>query len=232
MGAWRGPEFRSTRAGVACRPCPDSTPESLAALSLGQRDARLLTLREWTFGSQLHCRVSCPICSERLEFSFNAADIKMRGETELVESVSLNVAEHEVRFRLPNSVDLLALPNQIEPSAGRSFLLERCLLAASYNGEEKSASQLPAEILDSVAKRMAEIDPQADVELALACPACDHHWLASFDIAGFFWNEINAWAFRALHEVHELASAYGWSEPEVLSISPWRRQFYLNMLGS
>ena len=33
--------------------CPGILPDALAELSIGQRDARLLTLREWTFGPQL-----------------------------------------------------------------------------------------------------------------------------------------------------------------------------------
>ena len=39
-----------------------------------------------------------------------------------------------------------------------------------------------------------------------------------------------AWAVRLLGEVHELASAYGWREHDVLALSPWRRQAYLQMV--
>jgi hypothetical protein len=74
---------------------------------------------------------------------------------------------------------------------------------------------------------MAEVDPQADVQLAMACPACSHEWQLTFDILSFFWNEINAWASRILDEVHTLASAYGWREADILALSPHRRQLYL-----
>jgi hypothetical protein len=33
-----------------------------------------------------------------------------------------------------------------------------------------------------------------------------------------------------LGDVHELARAYGWSEPEVLALSPWRRAAYLALV--
>ncbi len=52
----------------------------------------------------------------------------------------------------------------------------------------------------------------------------------AFDIVSFLWNELNAWAIRTLREVHILASAYGWSETDILAMSPWRRQFYLEVL--
>jgi hypothetical protein len=84
----------------------------------------------------------------------------------------------------------------------------------------------------AVAERMAQADPQAEVQLALTCPACQHEWLATFDILSFFWIEINAWALRLLQEVHRLASAYGWRETDILGLSSWRRQFYLEMIGS
>jgi hypothetical protein len=78
---------------------------------------------------------------------------------------------------------------------------------------------------------MAEIDPQADIQIALTCPACLHQWSAAFDIASHLWIEVNSWAMRILDEVHRLASAYGWSEADILELSPMRRQLYLGMIG-
>jgi len=72
-------------------------------------------------------------------------------------------------------------------------------------------------------------DPQADLQLAMVCPQCAHRWTTTFDIASFFWTELNAWALRLLREVHTLASVYGWSEAEILDLSPTRRKAYLEM---
>ena len=79
--------------------------------------------------------------------------------------------------------------------------------------------------------QMALADPQADVQLNLSCPACNHHWQSVFDIVSFFWSEIHAWAQRTLREIHALASAYGWREADILALSPRRRQLYLEMIG-
>jgi hypothetical protein len=79
---------------------------------------------------------------------------------------------------------------------------------------------------------MAEADPQADIQLAISCAACSHHWRTTFDIVSFFWSEIEVWARRLLCEVHILASAYGWHEREILGLGPVRRQLYLEMLGA
>ena len=211
---------------------PEIPPEELAKLSIGQRNALLLTLREWTFGSQLASLAICPSCGERLEVNFNIADIRVAPQAEPVEIISLSVADYEVSFRLPNSLDLVAIASHKHPATALFVLVEQCLLAATCQGEDLSAKQLPLNVIDRVAEQMAQADPLADVQLALSCPACSHQWQPLFDIASFFWSEIHAWAFRILREVHTLASAYGWREADILAMSPKRRQLYLEMVVS
>ena len=79
---------------------------------------------------------------------------------------------------------------------------------------------------------MAEADPLADIQLDLTCPSCERRWRAVFDIVSFLWTEIEVWAWRTLSDVHTLARAYGWSERDILTLSPTRRQFYLEMVGA
>jgi hypothetical protein len=211
--------------------CPETSPDELARLSIGQRDARLLTLREWMFGPQLVSTVACPNCSEALELTLNTADIRTQSEAEPAGPLALTAAGYEVMFRLPNSLDLASVTGNGDVEETRRWLLERCVLSASENSASKSADQLPVNVAEAVVAQMAQADPQADVQVAVTCPACGHPWQATFDIVTFFWIEINAWAYRILSEIHTLALAYGWSEADILALSPWRRQFYLEMLS-
>ncbi len=220
---------------------PGTPPDALAALSIGQRDARLLTLREWAFGPQLVGLATCPECSERLELVFEVRDIRtpppfqpsplQAEEGEGVESLSLTYDGYQVDFRLPNSLDLAAVAGMDEVDATRQVLLERCLLTAQHDGAETNADSLPVEVIEAVVERMAQADPQADVQLDLTCPECEHRWQAAFDIVTYFWTEINAWAHRILREVHTLAYAYGWRESDILAMSPWRRAYYLELVA-
>ena len=218
--------------------CPETSPEALAKLSIGQRDELLLTLREELFGPQLVSVVTCTNCSECLELNFNASDIRVTPTVELAEQFSLSIADYELHFRLPNSLDLAALPathsansDLDEIGFAQEALLERCLLTITFQGEAKSVGQLPSEVKSKVIEQMAVADPQADVKLNLSCPSCSHQWQATFDIISFFWSEINAWAYRRLREINALASAYGWREADILALSPQRRQLYLEMVG-
>jgi uncharacterized protein (UPF0212 family) len=194
--------------------CPEVSSDSLASLTIGQRDARLLALREAMFGAELTGITDCPQCGEKIELSFNCSDIRQQGESESAAELAVQSNGCEVRFRLPTSADLLAVNSSEQ-------LLERCLL--------DRGNHLTKDVLPAVAEKMSSADPLADIHLALNCPSCAHKWEAAFDIVAFLWREISAAARRLLLEVHTLASAYGWTEPEILSLSPARRRVYLEM---
>jgi len=209
--------------------CADVSLESLKRLSVGERDACLLTLREQTFGPQLWSVASCSKCGEKLEMSFSAAELRVEVEPIATESLALTVDGYELCFRLPNSLDMAAVADCRDLAAGRQLLIERCISSAELDGQSVNVAQLPANIIDVFAERLGELDPQGNLELTLLCPQCNHEWQSIFDIEAFLWKEITAWAIRILREVHALASAYGWSEFDVLKMSHWRRQAYLEL---
>ena len=212
---------------VACKETP---PERLAQFSIGRRDADLLALREQTFGRQLASTAVCPDCAAQLEFHIDADDIRMTPPEERNAPEQLTEAECEIAFRLPNSLDLATLDPSADLETNRQRLFERCIMEAKRAGVEIAASQLPDSVVAAVARRMSELDPQADVQLALACPQCDHKWQAPLDPISYFWSETHAWAHRILREVHALAFAYGWREADILALSAWRREAYLELI--
>ena len=85
-------------------------------------------------------------------------------------------------------------------------------------------------MVEAAGEALAQADPMADLRLGLTCVACGHAWQSPFDTASFLWTELDAWAARILREVHTLASAYGWTERDILSLSPGRRAQYLEMV--
>jgi hypothetical protein len=194
--------------------CPEASVDSLLHLTIGQRDAQLLALRELMFGSELSGVTGCPGCGEKIEVSFDCSQILSTTKAEPPNEVVVQTNRRELRFRLPTSGDLLAVE-----TSGQ--LVERCLLSGSNHGAE--------DFVPLVSEKMSRADPMADIRLALNCPSCEHRWAAPFDIVAFLWREISAAARRLLREVHVLASAYGWTETEILGLSAARRRIYLEM---
>jgi hypothetical protein len=208
-----------------------SPQNALAKLSIGRRDDRLLSLREQIFGSELNSLTVCPGCGERLEFRVTAADLRASSCPPVPERLSLKVDDWQVEFRLPNSDDLMDIGGLVDATAGRASLLKKCILSAERSQSAEAVNALPEKVVIAVIERMSESDPQANVQLALSCPMCAREWRTTFDIVSFLWSEINAWADRILREVHTLARAYGWREADILALSPWRRQAYLEMVS-
>jgi len=224
----RPPAWVLTLLTVAC---PNLAVDTLAQFSIGQRDACLLTLREMLFGSQVATLTECPKCKTHLELTFEIKDIRVASPETTSAPEALSIGEWRVHFRLPNTLDLLAIANAQELDAARHALYLRCLLHAERNCEVISADQVPEQAARAVVAQMAELDPQGDVQLALACPACAQQWEANFDIVRFLWAELDAWAIRTVRDVHCLASAYGWNEADILALSSWRRAMYLELIG-
>lgn len=210
---------------------PDRSIEAVGALSIGQRDAQLLTLREQLFGPQLLSLADCPQCHLRVQLDLKIGDLRMPA-LEPIETFTLTLRDYEVGCRLPNTFDLIAIAPQPDVDAARRMLIERCVLSVERVGRPHPIDQLPPDVLDAIEAHMEQRDPQAQLQLALTCPQCSYTWSAAFDIATFFWTEINAWAARLLRDVHTLASAYGWRESDILALSPYRRQAYLDLIDA
>jgi T4 bacteriophage base plate protein len=214
---------------------PDHSPEQLAALPIGQRDAHLLMLRSHTFGANMQAVATCPHCTEALEFGLTVNDICVAPPLPVLQATEperyeWQQGDYRLSVRLPTSADLLAIAS-LPLDDAPAQLLQRCIDHAACGETEIAVTDLPEAIAIQVVQSIAQHDPQAEVVLNLTCPVCTHQWAQLFDIISFFWRELAAKAQRLLQEVHVLASVYGWHEADILSMSALRRQTYLAQIG-
>ncbi|MER5597110.1 hypothetical protein [Streptomyces sp. NPDC002265] len=197
---------------------------TVADLPLAELKALQLDLRERSFGTVLPCVTDCPGCGESLEVSVMTDELRAPGQRKAPgdgpELGTLHAEGCKVTYRALTGRDLLAVH-------GASGKVRRTLLRRCVVGSEPADSDLPDVVLEALAERLADHDPGADTVLSLTCPHCRHAWTAALDVAEHLWAEVEAYARRLLYEVHALARAYGWSEADVLAVSPLRRQFYL-----
>ena len=208
---------------------PDASHQVLAEMSIGSRDAELLSLREHLFGSVIVALTSCPDCGARCEVALQADDVRTPPRQHSVFDVATD--GYVVRARPANSRDVTAADGESHPEAQERRIIAGCTLEARCGETSVAVDAFPDTLVEAIARAMSEADPQADVHVTMACPACGHQWQAEFDVAAFLWREIDAWAKRALDEVHTLAFAYGWSQSEILSMSASRRRRYVSMIA-
>jgi hypothetical protein len=195
---------------------PDRDIDALADWDLGLRDWHLLQLRRALFGPRLDGYTDCPACGERLEIDLDARRLQDDIEPPTAPE---HHSEDGQRYRLPSSRDLIAIDGIEDVDAATSMLIERCALeplqaAPSFDTETA----------------LAKLAAERGFRLDLTCAACGEQWPFDFDPAGFLWEEIRACVAELLDEVHELASAYGWSERAVLAMSATRRAAYLSRI--
>jgi hypothetical protein len=202
----------------------------LASLTVGARDALLLELRERLFGGELAAFAACPGCGTALELGTRTGELRAGPAASGVGAIE--VGDMVVRFRAPTSRDLATVLAEADEAAARGALLERIVIEARRGTELVPARALGDDVVARLDERLAEMDPQADMQLALTCPACQSAWQAPFDIVTFIWTEIDVWARRLLGTVDALARAYGWREPDVLALGPRRREMYLELAGA
>ncbi len=236
LSIWEAGRDHSRHAqmiGLLAAVLPDESPASLAELSIGRRDGLLLTIRRELFGSDLEAVANCPNCGEQLEVALTVDELRIDDCADACEHLTVQLDGHVLRFRLPNSADLVAIGELTDLATARSELLQRCLLRADRPDTvgELRLETLPRSDIAAISARMDAADPQANIELAITCPRCTHACQAPFDVAGFLQAEIDEWAHRTLQEVHALASAYAWRETDILAMSAQRRRLYMELLS-
>jgi len=217
---------------LLAKACSVSNPDQLFHLSIGDRDARLLRIREWMFGYTLRNKVNCPKCAETIEWETNTRDLHLKSYSQdlSVKKFYLESNDYSVQFRLPDSLDLFEITKEPKSEDSGKKMISNCILTITKNDIKCVPDDLPLSVWEALSDRMSEEDPQADIRMNLTCPACRHDWEANFDIAGYLWTEINNWARRILAEVSLLAKAFSWSEQDLLNMSPYRRQLYIELL--
>lgn len=210
--------------------------DEIARLPIGARDVRLLRLRSALFGDRVEAVCSCPSCGAQLDVSFGLPDLLGDDDIAAIDAPAptrrLTLGGHEVTVRAPSSLDLLAVLREPDLAVSRRALLSRCLADVGDADRAVLVATLPDDVAEALVTQLAALDPRARMEIDLTCADCGHTWPTVFDIVGFLWAEVDAWAHRTLRDVNTLARAYGWREANILAMSPRRRQSYLELVRS
>jgi hypothetical protein len=194
--------------------------ELLEDLSITGRDARLFALHRMTFGDALRGMLPCQACATSVEFEVSIGAILERIEEP--REITWSGGGCSFRMRPVTTRDLAGILSAPDP---RRRLLQLCTAVDS-----EDAPAAPAAWENDAVEHFNRLNRDAETLFTLACPACGETVEADLDIARFFWMEVHHAAVTLLREVHELASAYGWCERDILGMNSARRAMYLHMV--
>jgi hypothetical protein len=196
--------------------------EEFAGLSLMDRDLELLRLRRLTFGDTLRGVFACGGCATPLEFEMPVTPMIDRLEQlPSFREAAWQAGELEFSMRPVTTRDLVAIATARDP---RRSLLELCTSVKGRGAETAIEAQE-----HSAAQQFNQLNEHAEARIAVTCPACGTTDEAELDIGRFLWADVRHAALRMMRDVHELASAYGWPEWEILAMPAARRACYLEM---
>jgi hypothetical protein len=218
---------------------PDGQPaglERVRGLTVGDREAALLHLRRVTLDDRMSCVLTCPACHAKLDLDVQASDLVLppypHGKRQHRTTVVDGGETFDISFRLPTGADQEAVASlaRRDPEAAATRVLERCIDAVTDRSGRPVAAW-PGGVREHVPSVMAELDPQAEVDLDATCPACGDRFVAPFDAAQFLLRELALPDRDLFLDVHRLASHYHWAESEILGMTRRRRRRYLELLA-
>jgi hypothetical protein len=195
---------------------------AIAHDTLGARNRRLLALHRALIGGTIEARVTCSHCSAPSEFALPSDAILAQPVADPEARVRLRVGRRSLSFRLPRMSDIEAARTAPEGDIQR-VVLERCCL-----GEGALAGDVAARL----AARFEALDPAANVVVNTTCSGCAQPIAASVDIATFVAQDLDRLVEGLFRDVDVIASAYGWSEQEILSLPPGRRRRYVALIAA
>jgi hypothetical protein len=194
---------------------------------LRDRIATLLALlRASEAGESIRITQRCDACGVPFEAELAFAELlQLRGAASVAEVTRADGTVLTVR--LPRGDDLRRWSQSL--AAHGADPREAMLSELRVAGELQPGSLLPDE-LDRAADALGEADPLVAFAFASECPGCGADIESPLDLEGYALQRLARCQRTLLHEVHALASRYGWTEQQILAVAPARRARYLALI--
>lgn len=182
-------------------------------LCAADRDRLLAAHYSSLFGDRVENTVHCVSCGSLFDLNFSISDLVKRiGDGAGTRRADGTFeTEHGTVFRLPTAEMELAVQSPAE-------LLQACVVTRGKDTDEE------------IEGAMETAAPLVDVDLDAQCPECGRTQQLRFNIQRYLLESVMRDRRRLFSEVHILASAYGWSMTELLSLRRTERRMLVDIL--
>ncbi len=193
--------------------------------TLAQRLQGLLAVAQASGLPPLALLQPCGSCAEALEIDI---EIGMFERPEpIIDFIWSPIPDCSLRVALPMGSDQLAWSH-----GGLSLNAMARALVREINGAPPPAGwEIPDQWIYGLAAELEQRDPLTALEIQTACPACGAPARIAIDLEAELLARLHARQRGMLNDIHQLASAYHWSEARILELPAWRRRYYLAQLG-
>lgn len=198
-----------------------ATIEDVRALAVGDRQflmQQLVALLDTETGWMT---ADCQHCGEPFDFAMRFGDLPCKPAGEGFPIVTVDGAT----FRTPAGGDQEALADEgLDGAAARRRVVVLCLVDSKMPVD---VGQLDEADLARIDTALEAVSPEAVIETSLDCPSCGRTCLVDLGIDAMPLPRPDT----LYQEVHRIASAYHWSEREILALPRGRRQRYLALIA-
>jgi hypothetical protein len=194
----------------------------------------LLAVAIATQGGQIGVVLRCPGPSCATEMTVNLDLSDFQNTTDRHEAVCRTDGGHTVRLRVPTGADQARwIKDSCAQVAPCSVAVMARDLVVEVDGAPPSNDwQVPEAWFETLEAALEQADPLTNLELRSCCPACGMDVAVPFDLEAMLLKLLAGQSARLLDDVHQLASAYHWSETAILSLTPHRRHEYLRRINA
>jgi hypothetical protein len=211
----------AARVLAACLDADGRRPEQdeLMAWPVSRRLQGLLAVTIATRGEHwvLTAQCSRPDCGAPMDLPLSLDDF--RREVDPTEITCTLPGGCSVDVAVPTGKDQLAW--LAAGDAGAGALVDRLVTLPP------DVADIAPDWLESIEAVLEQADPLTTLEIETACPECGAETSVPLDLEARCLALLAAQHPRLLDDIHALATAYHWSEREIMAIPPDRRRQYL-----
>jgi hypothetical protein len=213
---------------LADRVAVSSTGEAVAweELPAADLDAIILVIRQAWLGDTIRTQGCCadPACRERMDIAFSISVYLRHHRPRTCRAVLpgrkagwFELAGGGASFRLPTIGDL---QTAVSAPDAELRLRQRCV----------DPPVIPASVARRISRAMYALAPSMGGLVTARCPACGNDVIMHFDPLTYTLAELRCAAGDLYEQVNLLASAFGWSEREILLMPRRRRARYAALI--
>lgn len=204
--------------------------ETVLQWTLKKRLQGLLAVYGVTFGDELVVDARCTHddCGEWLQFPLSMpAFVETAGDDDSI--IHAPDDKTRLRLRLPTGVDQLLWLEQ-RPVRTLFGSMAATLVLEVNQGAPGPDFYVPEQWLSGLEALLEQHDPLTALQIDTVCACCGREFSIALDLERQILARFARLQQSLLEEVHMLASAYHWSERDIMDLTPVRRQWYLQKL--
>ena len=194
-------------------------------LSVGDRQYLMSQLATHIDDQLIWLTAECGQCRELFDVPMRFADLPVKPADDHYPETSVDTDQGRLQVRVPTGADQEAIAEIGDGIEALNLLLQRIVSTADPSGVLDITRLSEAEIAD-IEARVEAMAPEIATHLNTRCPSCETENQLPIDLYAILQRPVG----DLYAEIHRLASAYHWSESDILELPRARRQRYLQLI--